>query len=210
MKRLIPPLLLLMVSSCVSLDKAIQVATKNETYAEATQQALNNKHALIVAENCATLYPIAESEETETVTEMGNVDEFKQRAIDAEARADSLEREAQKLPVKPECEPEVKARNKVIAALKSQITDLSRQAQEIRADKERVLTTITKKSTAELEAERLKRERAEGAQAKAEVNAESIRQLADKYKKQRNTLLWIVGGAVVAVVLAGLRKLKIV
>ena len=62
MKRLLPPLLLLLVSSCISLDKAIRVATKSESHAEATQQALNDKHRLVVAENCATLYPIAESE----------------------------------------------------------------------------------------------------------------------------------------------------
>lgn len=168
-------LLLALLSSCVSIDKAIKVATKNDANAEATQYALNQKHRLIVAENCASLFPIKESTETETETIQGNSEQLKQELANVAARADSLERHLAALPVKPECQPEVLARDKVIVDLRGRIATLNALAANLQADVQRVTTTKTQENMAtvaagmerekelmkELKQERTKREAVE-------------------------------------------------
>ncbi|PTX14477.1 hypothetical protein C8N40_111142 [Pontibacter mucosus] len=181
MKRLIPPLLLLMVSSCISLDKAIQVATKSESHAEATQQALNDKHRLVVAENCSQLYPVAESEVIPGKEEVAE---------------ETVEDTPVTVPCKDSKGQSIK--EVVCPPAKTTIRTVTR------TDTIRVRDTA-KEASLLLREERVKEELLR--EKKAHLLTMEER---DKYKKQRNTLLYIVGIAVVLVVLAGLRRLRIV
>jgi len=145
-------LLLLLASCSPRFEEALGVATKTETNAKVTQSELNTKYPGVVAANAATLYPAKESTDTKTEVTKGNTDQLKQNLQKANARADSLQKYANTLPVKAECEPEVLARDRIINALRATISTLNSQAANLRADKERTVITQTKELTSKIAA----------------------------------------------------------
>lgn len=177
-------LAVLSVSCTPKLSRAIEVATKTETNARVTEQAIYNTYPVISAETAAARYPITEKEETTNEFTPGNVEEFKEKAREEAERADSLQRYVDTLPVKPECEPEVVARDKVIAALRGQISSLNTQAENLRADVRHTTTKLTQESTAAVEALRLKNEELSAKNkvlnATLQTQAEEIHELENK------------------------------
>jgi len=201
--NLILPILLLLASSCApSLETALQVASKNETNAKVAQQTLNQKYPGVVAQNCATEYPVKESEKTSTHVIPGNSQELKNKAQAAQSKADSLQRYINMLPVKPECEPEVQVRDKVIVSLRGQITSLNALANNLRADKELTTKTLTQESTAALEAEKEAHTKTLTAYSIEQEKVNKADAEKEDYRKQRNLLIGIfvlvLGGLLVA------------
>lgn len=201
--------LILMMGSCVSLDKAVEKVTENEGNAKVANQAIKEKWEQVVAANCATWYPIKESTETDTETITGNSEELKKELRQTQALADSLKQAMLKIPVKPECRPEVLVRDNVIRQLQSRIQTLNSLAENLRADVQRVTTTKTQESRAlarELEVERDR--------FKDSLNVEKTRHhetqvQLDQTEKKANTYFWgLVAVGVIGMVLLALKFFK--
>jgi type II secretory pathway component PulL len=149
-------LLMLILAVCIlsgctpSLQKALDKVTETQQSANVAQYTIHQVYPNITAAFSATVYPVQESTDTETTIEQGNVQEFKDKAALAEAKADSLLEALNALPVKPECVDEASSRDKVIYALQQQLKGISKEAQGIKADKERIVTKVTQESTAKL------------------------------------------------------------
>ena len=167
--------------------------TKTQVNAETTQNAIHKAWPAVTADFSARAYPVKESENTSTQVIPGNAQELKDKAQAAESKADSLQRYINTLPVKPECQPEVEARDQVIASLRAQITSLNALANNLRADKELTTKTLTQESTAALEAEKAAHAKtldAYNAEQEAVKKTETEKQA---YKEERDKAYWLLG-----------------
>lgn len=209
-------LLLALIAVCIlsgctpNLQKALDKVTETEQNAEIGLYTIHNKYKPLTAAWSATVYQISESTDTETTVEPGNVQEFKDKASKAEAKADSLLEALNSLPVKPECKDEASDRDKVIYSLQSQLKGLHTQAKELRADKEKVVTKVVQESTAKVDDMQHKL-----TQLKAELLAEKqahLQTLEEKtlLRTERNRAYIALAVIGVLFILAILRKFSII
>lgn len=182
MKRLIPPLLLLMVSSCISTEKAADKATKDEAAAKYTNALIKAKHPLVSASDCAEWYPIKET----VITKRDTIRKEVTIPGDSIPCPPVTDTKTGKVYV-----PKVKCPD--VSYFQEQITELTEKTQESTAKVETANLTINKVK-AELLAEKA-----------AHLLTMEER---DKYKKQRNQAY--IGLLVLGIFLAGLFYLGVI
>jgi hypothetical protein len=201
--------LLLMVSCTPSLEKALDKVTETEQSANTAQYTIHQAYPNITAAFSATVYPVQESTDTQTITEKGNVEEFKDKAALAEAKADSLLEALNALPVKPECIDEASQRDKVIYSLQQQLKGLNVAAQQIKADKETTVTKITKEKTDRIAVMQYTVDTLQVAVAlEREAKVAALAE-ADTFKTERNRAYIALAIIAVLLILAGLKKFGI-
>jgi hypothetical protein len=180
MNKLYPILLLLLISSCISTEKAARKATKDEEAAKYTNGLIKAKYPLVSSSDCAEWYPIKEK----IVTKRDTVKTL------VTVPGDSIPCP----PVKDEktgkvYTPKVKCPD--VSYFQEQITELTEKTQE----------STAKVETANLTINRL----AADTTAKAATIKQTQQQAAD-YKAERNKAYWALG--IVAVVIGGFIVLK--